>query len=352
MRKGQEDDHVDGDQGKATSGAAGRLPWDGRTATAGRRHPGIRFVVVGVLSAAGLLAACSSSPSSTPTTTTSPPTTTTPSPSSPRSGTLAGKPGWIVANWAIAKFEKAGLPLSLVDYFFNNPRTYLIVSPNFTSPVDRQLPDATLLERFTSYATMQQAFDSGSILPGVKAIMYDNEAWALTPANEKAAPFKYAQEAQTLVHQHGMTFVFAPAVNLATLTSAGAASGSTDKYSAYLSQNLSGQGAKVSDIFDIQAQQAQATAAFDSFTRQAVAQAKAANPHVQIFVGIGPSPNGRTISAADILAAYRATRSEADGYWLNLPAGNAQCPNCGTAQPQVAVSFLESLATSLGQPTS
>ena len=331
-----------------------------------RRHPRGRApgrlvalgLAVGTL--AVLLAACGTSgPSSSPTTTrpAAPPTTRGTTPGATGS---SGKPGWIVADWAVKKFEAAGMSSTLVDYFFNNPQTYLIVTQKDTSAVDRQLPDATHMERFTSYATMQQAFSSNAITPGTRAIMYDNEAWSFTPANEKAAPFTYAQMAENLVHQHGMTFVFAPAVNLAALTTGGtdssaptSASASTSgKYSEYLSKDLAGQGARTSDVFDVQAQQAEATSTFGSFTTQAIHQATAANSRAEVYVGIGPNPNGRTVSAADILADYQAVRPLVAGYWLNLPAGTSQCPGCGSAQPQVAVSFLESLAHSLGQPTS
>ena len=325
---------------------------------------GPRLLPLLVLGLGVLLAACSSSPSSSPTTTTGHPASTGTTGASgagsttvPTSTASAGKPGWIVADWAVAKMEAAGLSPSLVDYFFDNPQTYLIVTQHDHSAVDQQLAAATHVQRFTSFATMQQAFSSGTVTPGTKGILYDNEAWRFTPANEKAAPVSYAQRARALAHQHGMTFVFTPAVNLATLAAStgGGTAGSTGaagKYGAYLSQDLAARAATASDVLEIQAQQAQATPEFDTFTSQAISQARAANKSALIYVGIGPGPNGRTISAAQILAAYQATRARVDGYWLNIPANNAQCPGCGTAQPQVAVAFLQSLARTLGQPSS
>lgn len=353
-----------GDEGREWSGRrAARRPYRARAG----------WLAVALLgTAAVLLSACGSSPSAS-TTSSGPPgsgpatsaasTSSTAGSAAPTKGTAGGKPGWIVADWAVKKFEAAGLSPALADYYFNNPQTYLIVTQHDTSAVDRQLPDATHLQRFTSFATMKQAFASGSLTPGTKAVMYDNEAWSFTPANEKAAPINYARQARALVHQHGMTFVFAPAVNLATLTSAGSKSGagsaagssagsSTGKYAEYLNQGLAAHGAGVSDVLDIQTQQAQATPTFQSFASQAIRQAKAANPRAKVFAGIGPGPNGRTVTAADILADYEAVRPVVDGYWLNLPARNSQCPGCAAAQPQVAVDFLKSLAHRLGQPTS
>ena len=102
----------------------------------------------------------------------------------------------------------------------------------------------------------------------------------------------------------------------------------------------------MSDVFDVQAQQAEATPEFASFVTAAVRQARAANPRATVDVGIGPNPDGRVVTSQDLVAAYRSTRAEAAGYWLNLPAANAQCPQCGVADPQEAVQFLEAIAQS------
>lgn len=298
-----------------------------------------------------LLGACGSgaptaltapSSSSTPRSAAAAPSTTVTTTTAPGATTSVRLPDWIIGAWQIPMLEEAGLSASLVKALFNNPGTYLVVS-SAGSPGAAQLPLATKVQRFTSFVAMQQAFTAGSVLPGVSAIMYDNEGWSLTPPDEKAQPVQFAAQAQALVHQHGMTFLFTPAVNLAKLSG-----GTGSKWTEYLNENLAAGGAKVSDVFDIQAQQAQATPEFQPFSDAAVQQARAANPGARILVGIGPDPNGRTISAADILAAYQAVRGEVDGYWLNLPVGGIQCPNCGTAQPSVEAAFLTSLASSLG----
>ena len=264
-------------------------------------------------------------------------------PSTPTAGGTGGKPSWIVADWAIADMEKAGLSQSLVTSFFDNPETYLILHPG-DARIDAALPHAVRLERFTSFATMQSAFADGQLLPGISAVMYDNEAWSFTPADEKANPIQFAAEAAALAHQHDLRLVFTPAANLADLQSS--ATGG-DKYANYLAQDLAA-GARVSDVFDIQSQQAEGTPQFATFVSQAAGQAKAANPGAVVMAGIGPNPGGRPVTAAQILDAVDAVRSEVSGFWLNMPAGTAQCPQCGTAQPQVAVAFLEALAAQLG----
>jgi hypothetical protein len=274
------------------------------------------------------------------------PPTTTPPTSAPATSGANGNPSWIVADWAIADMQKAGLSQSLTSYFFDNPRTYLIVHPG-DGRIDAGLPSAVRVERFTSFATMQSAISTGQLMPGVSAVMYDNEAWSFTPVNEQNSPIQYAAQAEALAHQHHLLLIFTPAVNLANLSPASSgSSGSSDKYANYLAEDLAA-GSRASDIFDIQSQQAEGTPQFTSFVTQAVGQARAANPNAVIMAGIGPNPNGRSVTSGQILAAVQAIRGEVSGFWLNMPAGTAQCPQCGTAQPQVAVSFLQSLASSL-----
>jgi len=308
-----------------------------------RRRTGAWLAGVTVLSA--LLTACSTSTSAGPTTTAPASSTapTSPITTQPAVGST-GKPVWIVADWALADMKKAGLSPSLMTYFFDNPQTYLIVHSG-EAKMDTALPGATRVQRFTSFPALQAAISQGTLLPGVSAVMYDNEAWSFTPPNEKANPVQYALQAETLAHQHNLKFVFTPAVNLAMLGPA--ANPSLDKYANYLAQDMAA-GSRASDVFDIQSQQAEGTPQFASFVHQAVAQARAANPGAILTAGIGPNPGGRAVTATQVLDALQSARADVSGFWLNLPAGTPQCPQCGTVQPQIAVQVLQSLANSLG----
>ncbi len=276
------------------------------------------------------------------------PSSPTASPSSPfpsRPQATSSTPNaqhWIVADWAIAMLQKAGTPISVIRHIFDNTDTYLIVHRG-EGYIDSELPSAVKTDRFTSFSTMQQAFASSSIPPGVKAIMYDNERWNFTPSIEQQHPIQYAAEAEALVHKHGMTFIFAPATNLSPI--AGSASAAGSKYQAFITDDLPAQSARVADVYEIQAQQAEGTPEFTSFVSQAVAQARAANPRALVLVGIGPNPGGRSVSASQVLADYEATRSEVNGYWLNVPTKGAQCPNCGAPDPEAAVFFLDAIAS-------
>jgi hypothetical protein len=203
------------------------------------------------------------------------------------------------------------------------------------------VPHALRVASFTSYTAIQQAVDGGGLPNGTSYVLYDNEHWSLTPADEQRQPATFAQQARALLHRHGLRLIFAPAVNLATVL---AGVGANQKYASYLSLGLAADGARASDVFEIQAQQAIGTPTFDTFVTAAAVQARAANPPAPILVGLSTNPVGRPVTASDLLSAYRSTRTQVSGYWLNVPGSNAQCPSCGSAQPQVAVAFLQAVA--------
>ena len=261
-----------------------------------------------------------------------------PGPASPRA--VAATTHWIVPEWAVRLLQQAGLPGSLVGSFFDNPNTFLIDSND--SQIAAELPNATRVARFTSFAAMQQAFTARTVPARDRAVMYDCEAWSFTPPNEQAQPVAFAARAQALAHQHNMTFIFTPGTNLA------AASGGGSKYRNFVAENLAGQSAPVSDVLELQAQQAEGTPDFLPFVTSGVRQARSANPAVVVLIGISTNPLGRAVTSRDLLGALTSTRSMVDGYWLNIPQGGPQCPACGAAQPQTAVALLQSVAYGSG----
>ena len=277
-------------------------------------------------------------------------TSTSPSTSAPRApvAPLAklGRPAWIIEDSAVALLRRSGLSASLTDYFFNNPSTFLI--QNKETRVRRELPRAVAVESFTSYHALQRALYKGTMDPGIRAIMYDNELWNLTPSNESSHPALFGARARALAHRLGMTFIFTPATDLANANSTRPTAGAA-VFQQYLADHLAARGARVSDVFEIQAQRAEATPEFLPFATRAVAQARTANPHAEILLGVASSPGGRSVTSQDLLDAYRSTRSMVAGYWLNIPLSGPGCTDCGGGDPQVAVAFLRSLAQMLGR---
>ena len=258
-------------------------------------------------------------------------------------------PYWLVQDFTLALLERNGLPVSTITAIFNSPWTLLIVRPHGSAP-DALVPRATKVETFDSFAALQAAFRDSTIEPGVSYVLYDNEAWALTPGGEQAAPFTSSAGALALAHAHGLRMIFAPAANLSTVLSPGYSASDQltsggGKYSGYLDLNLAGRGAGVSDILEIQGQQAEDQPGFAAFVQRAVGQARAAAPTHPVLLGLTTAIPGRgAVSPATLTGVVAATRSLVDGYWLNVPGTSPQCPACGATDAGPAVSFLESYA--------
>jgi hypothetical protein len=326
------------------------------------RAPRLIATVAALCTSAVVLGSCgTSTPSANaPRTTTRPttapstaPTTTAPSTTAPSAPEAASGPYWLVEDFTLALLERDGLPAATITSLFNSPRTLLIVRPNGSAP-DALVPLATRVESFASFTTMQAAILGSTIEPGVKYVLYDNEDWASTPADEQAAPFTFAARALALAHAHGLQMIFTPAANLSpilnrTYTASNQLGSGRGKFSGYLDLNMAGQGAADSDVVEIQGQQAEDEPGFTSFVGQAAAQARAAAPSHLVLLGITTSiPGTGPVSAATLTGVVAATRSLVDGYWLNVPGVSPQCPDCGQVDAGPAVSFLESYAATSG----
>jgi hypothetical protein len=246
-----------------------------------------------------------------------------------------GSIGWIIGAPTLMKLKQAGADDALITTAFDNPSTYVIVRPN----VPNRLARAVAAQTFTSYAELEKAFADAAIAPTTKAILFDLETWRFTPENEQRDPVGFTAKAAALAHQHGLLLIATPATNLATLMRPG-----SDKYDAFLSLKIIGELAKVADVLEVQAQQAQGTPRFTEFVRAASAQAHAANPSVIFFAGMSTNPLGRTVTPEQLVSDYQATWRYVSGYWLNVPARSPYCPTCGEPRPEVAVALLRAIS--------
>ncbi len=165
---------------------------------------------------------------------------------------------------------------------------------------------------FSNYEQMMASISSGSIPSYVKLLLYDDEKWPATPVAQQQQPFTYEAEAETLAHQHGLGFVFTPAVNLSTVLST--AYSNATKYDGYTSLGIASQGAAHADVLEIQSQQDEGTSGFNSFVSSTVSQAKAANPCALVMAGLTTVAPGLAIIAPDL--ARRLRRDEAAGLGL------------------------------------
>jgi hypothetical protein len=200
---------------------------------------------------------------------------------------------------------------------------------------------AVAYESFASYATMLSSFQDNTLVPGEQAIMYDNEAWSMTPPTEQENPALYEKLAANLVRSAGFLFIAAPALDLVKVIEPGC----SPFWQCYLDLGLAASGARYADVFDIQAQSLENDATkYADFVSKAAAQARRANPKVTVLAGISTDPNGQTTSEGAILGAIAATRGVVDGYWFNIPTTGVQCPAC-TYDPQLAIDVIDYLGT-------
>ncbi len=83
---------------------------------------------------------------------------------------------------------------------------------------------------------------------------------------------------------------------------------------------------------------------YRAFVRAAVAQARAANPHVSVLAGLSTNPPGPAVSSGELAAAIRATSAAVAGYWLNVPGQGPRCPSCHAPRPGLARQMLGEFA--------
>ncbi|MDH6574422.1 hypothetical protein [Kitasatospora sp. MAP5-34] len=255
------------------------------------------------------------------------------------SGTSSGT-SWIVSGSTLTRLLAADPTGATAARKFDTPNAYVLTgAAEWAVPAGwRSTPTAS----FTSYAALQSAFARHSLDPRIRAVLYDNEHWSLTPQREQADPAHYDQLAAELVHQHQLLFVAAPATDLVNKLTPNAATGNFDSF---LGLGLAAQIARYADVLDIQSQGAQNNPTlFASFVSAVATQARQANPGVKVLAGISTNPSGTAATAATMDRAARAVRTHVDGYWLNDPAASPACPACAGPYPQVALAALRGLS--------
>jgi hypothetical protein len=214
---------------------------------------------------------------------------------------------WIVGRSSIQQMLQNGASPTLIKQAFDNNHTFVY---------DTRLSDAVTTSRFGiptitfgSFGAIQRAFENGTLPGAYKAVLYDNERWSATPLIEQQHPVHYMQLTARLLHRHGMLYIATPAPDLMWAVGRPA-----NSYNAFLRARIPAAAAKYADILDLQAQVKETNlAAYTAFVRSAAEQARAANPHIKIVVGIRTNPG-----ALPMLAAFRATSSVGEGYWLNI----------------------------------
>ena len=193
---------------------------------------------------------------------------------------------------------------------------------------------------FWSVSQLDQALSGGQVPAGTRSVLYDPEAWSLTPRAEQLDPAAAAQRAAQLAHAHGLSLIVAPALDLTTVGS-GPARGPL--WQRFLQRGLAGAMARVADVVELQAQSLERDpGTYTSFLHAAAAQARAAHPGVTVLAGLSTNPPGAVVAAGQLTTAIQGTRGLVDGYWMNIPGQGSQCPSCHSPRPDLARAALRS----------
>ncbi len=246
-----------------------------------------------------------------------------PSPPSPTSSChpgVSGAENWIMGNGELSAVQSASP--SSVSYAVSPAHLMVLELRGQTSSAGQMVAD------FRSYAELKEMIKKGTIPAGIHWLMYDNEQWPNTPADEQADPVRYEQLFARLAHRHGYKVILAPAQDLVPGFDKNGFRSGKPAWPSYLSLGLAATSARVADIYEIQAQPYEigvyrSSHAYASFVAAAAAQARAANPGIVIYAGLSTQ---RVSSPAQLLQDYQATRGLVDGYWLNIPRHNQPGP--------------------------
>lgn len=244
--------------------------------------------------------------------------------------------GWIISTTALGLLKSAGATSEFINSNFNNSASYVVETANNLSP----LPNAVPVEDFSSYAEFAAQVNAHTLIPGIKGILYDNEAWSYTPPNEQADPVGYTEKAALLAHQNGLILISTPAVDLVTVLAPNA---TTNRYQTFENLDIIGGVAQYADVTEIQAQGAEGTSSYVPFVQAEANQARAANTSTKIFAGMGTAQSSEQISASQLYTYYKATSSLVQGYWMNIPEQSNFCPSCPPPQPQTVIQFLDEI---------
>ncbi len=238
---------------------------------------------------------------------------------------------WMITGHAADQLESID-PL-IASSYLDGPGTFLLGSP---PPGWSSVPTM----HFTSQGAFARAAAMGQLPGGLQAVVYDNEAWSLTPAAEQRDPGYYEQQFAALAHSEGLTAIMTPALDLV----AGLSCGSGTYAQRFVRCDLAGMAASHGDVVEIQAQSLEAdVGSYASLVSSAATQADAAHPGVVLLAGLSTGPNGATVTASQLLAAAQATVTTVVGWWLNIPGTSVSCPACRASQPMIADQFLRAL---------
>lgn len=192
---------------------------------------------------------------------------------------------------------------------------------------------------FTSAAKLSRDLASGLIPTGVRAVLYDNEDWSLTPPSERANPVVAYEEAARLAHEHGLFVVATPGWlpgYRGVPTPGVVARPSVTAILPAIAPDV--------DVVDIQAQELRfesSPSAYLAWVAPLAEAVRKAKSSVVVVSGLSTNPLGGLASASQLLAVARASEGVVRGWWLNVPPPGPH--RAGPPRYGVAEAFVSAL---------
>jgi hypothetical protein len=236
-----------------------------------------------------------------------------------------GVPAMMLLDHAVLDMRAAGANPKLLAYM--NQSQNLVSTPLGTL---RPLANTTRIQVFNSYAGIAQAIANHTIAGNTRAVVYDNERFTGTPADELRDPVRYCNMTAKLLHRNGLKYIASPGFDLS-----GRRPTNGEWFRQFVGTGLM-KCAQDADYLDVQDQLIQGTTTYARDAQEAATLLHQINPRAKLLMGLSTSPSGRLDTAGQLWRAYQDTSRFASGYWLNVPRNVS-----GHSRPAVALQFLQ-----------
>jgi len=194
---------------------------------------------------------------------------------------------------------------------------------------------AVAAQSWASEAQFEIDVVDGVIPDRVRAVMYDPEAWAQTPAVEQRDPIAAFEAFASTARRAGYQVIITPHPNLVTSPDARCQPREDETVEdAFLRCGITGAAARVADVVEIQAQYLETDLdAYADLVDRAAGQARAANPDIVVIAGLSTRFAATPRTLVD---AWTAVRGIVDGHYMGVPE---------RIRPDVAAAFLQAIAS-------
>jgi hypothetical protein len=221
---------------------------------------------------------------------------------------------WVLASSSlnnIASTDKA-----VAHAAFDTPAAYVTALPGAATIVPAGYAAVPTLN-YKSYAKFAADVQAGRIPPEVKAVLYDPEAWDLTPVVEQQGVGYYMAAFAALADNQGLTTIMTPATDL--MNAWPKAKQETNLH-AFVRYGIAGAAAASgAAIVEVQAQAYELDLpTYRAYIEACVMQVVDADPTALFIAGLDRSAIDTTQTADQLFAAANSVRDLVDGFFLNV----------------------------------